>query len=191
MRIPIKKDREGTDMSLDCKQVIEYFSLHQHPDLSNQEKIKYRRHLLECQVCQNEYEEMLHTAAVLESIPDPVPPPELVERIQTQIRQTRRRSILDFLVNPIARILVAMKLGPHPTFVNYTAMLFYLMLTIFMVKLTFFNSTEPPPVELTRPLSPQVRIVRLADVKHASLKAVRIEKEESNEIPIQSTPSDF
>ncbi len=178
-------------MSLDCKQVIEHFSLHQHPDLTYQEKIEYRRHLLECEVCQNEYEEMLHTAAVLESIPDPVPPPELVERIQTQIRQTRRRSILDFLVNPIARILVAMKLGPHPTFVNYTAMLFYLMLTIFMVKLTFFNSTEPPPVELTRPLSPQVRIVRFGNVKHASLKTVRIEKEKSNEIPIQSTPSNF
>ena len=178
-------------MSLDCKQVIEYFSLHQHPDLTNKEKIEYRRHLLECQVCQNEYEEMLHAAAVLESIPDPVPPPELVERIQTQIRQTHRRSILDFLVNPIARILVAMKLGPHPTFVNYTAMLFYLMLTIFMVKLTFFNSTEPPTSELTRPLSPNVRLVRLGDVKHASLKTVTIEKEESKEIPIQPTPSDF
>ncbi len=178
-------------MSLDCKQVIEYFSLHQHPDLTDQKRIEYRRHLLECEVCQNEYEEMLHTAAVLESIPDPVPPPELVERIQTQIRQTRRHSILDFLVNPIARILVAIKLGPHPTFVNYTAMLFYLMLTIFMVKLTFFNSTEPPSSELMRPLSPQVRIVRLGDVKHSSLKAGRIEKEKSNEIPIQATPSNF
>ena len=178
-------------MSLDCKQVIEHFSLHQQPDLTHQKKIEYRRHLLECEICQNEYEEMLHTAAVLESVPDPVPPPELVERIQTQIRQTRRRSILDFLVNPIARILVAMKLGPHPTFVNYTAMLFYLMLTIFMVKLTFFNSTEPPPDQLTRPISPQVRLVRLGDVKHASLKGVRIEKEEPKEIPIQPTPSDF
>lgn len=177
-------------MSLDCKKVIEDFSLHQHPDLTYQEKIERRRHLLECEVCQNEYEEMLHTAAVLESIPDPVPPPELVERIQTQIRQTRRRSILDFLVNPIARILVAMKLGPHPTFVNYTAMLFYLMLTVFMVKLTFFNSTEPP-VELTRPLSPNVRLVRLGDVKHASLKAVKIEKEKSDEIPIESAPTDL
>ena len=178
-------------MSLDCKQVIEDFSLHQQPDLTYQEKIERRRHLIECKRCQDEYEEMLHTAAVLESMPDPVPPPELVERIQTQIRQTSRRSILDFLVNPIARILVAMKLGPHPTFVNYTAMLFYLMLTIFMVKLTFFNSTEPPPVELTRPPSPHVRILRLGDVKHASLKTVRIEKEKSKEIPIQSTPSNF
>ena len=96
-------------MSLDCKQVIEKFSLHQQPDLTYQEKIECRRHLIECKICQSEYEEMLHTAAVLESIPDPVPPPELVERIQTQIRQTDRRSVLDFLVNPIARILVAVK----------------------------------------------------------------------------------
>ena len=178
-------------MSLDCKQVIEDFSLHQHADLTYQEKIERRQHLIECENCQNEYEEMLHTAVVLESIPDPVPPPELVERIQTQIRQTSRRSIWDFLVNPIARILVAMRLGPHPTFVNYTAMLFYLMLTVFMVKLTFFNSTEPPPVELMRPLSPHVRIVRLGDMKHASLKAIKVEEEESKEIPIQSTPSDI
>ena len=177
-------------MSLDCKQIIKDFSLHQHPALTYQEKMERRRHLMECKVCQNEYEEMLHTAAVLESIPDPVPPPELVARIQNQICQTSRRSIWDFLANPIARILVAMKLGPHPTFVNYTAMLFYLMLTIFMVKLTFFNSTEPP-VELTRSPSPHVRLVRLGDVKHASLKAVRVEKEESNEIPMQSTPSNF
>ena len=178
-------------MSLDCKQVIKDFSLHQQPDLTYQEKIERRRHLIECKACQNEYEEMLHTAAVLESLPDPVPPPGLVERIQTQISQTYRRSIWDFLANPIARILVAMKLGPHPTFVNYTAMLFYLMLTIFMVKLTFFNSTEPPPVELMRSPSPHVRIIRLGDVKHASLKASRVEKEKSNEIPIQSAPSNF
>ena len=178
-------------MSLDCQQVIEDFILHQHPDLTYQKKVEYRRHLLECEACQNEYEEMLHTVAVLESIPDPVPPPGLVERIQNQIRQTSRRSIWNFLANPIARILVAIKLGPHPTFVNYTAMLFYLMLTIFMLKLTFFNSTKPPTVELTRPLSPNVRLVRLGDVKHASLKGVRVEKEKSNEIPIQPTPSNF
>ena len=191
MLITIDKYRKGTDMSLDCKKVIEHFSLHRQPDLTDQKRIEYRRHLLECEACQNEYEEMLHTAAVLESIPDPVPPPELVERIQTRIRQTRRRSISDFLVNPIARILVAMKLGPHPTFVNYTAMLFYLMLTVFMVKLTFFNSTEPPPVELTRPISPHVRLVRLGDMKHASLKASSIEKEKSKEVPIQPSPSNF
>ena len=178
-------------MSLDCRQVIEDFSLHQHPDLTYQEKLERRRHLIECKVCQSQYEEMLHTAAVLESIPDPVPPPDLVERIQTQICQTYRRSIWDFLANPIARILVAMKLGPHPTFVNYTAMLFYLMLTVFMVKLTFFNSTGPPPVELTYPPSAHVRIVRLGDVKHGSLKSVRIEAEKPNEVPIQPTPGNF
>ena len=178
-------------MSLDCKKIIEDFILHQHPDLTYQEKAERKQHLIECKRCQNEYEKMLHTAAVLASIPDPVPPPELVERIQAQIRQTNRRSIWDFLANPIARILVAMKLGPHPTFVNYTAMLFYLMLTIFMVKLTFFSSTEPPPVSLIHPPAPNVRLVRLGDVKHASLKAGRIEKEKPNEVPIQPTPGNL
>ena len=178
-------------MSLDCKQVIENFSLHQNPVLTYQEKVERKQHLIECTTCQSEYEEMLHTAAVLESIPEPVPPPELVERIQIRIRKTHRRSILNFLANPIARILVALKLGPHPTFVNYTAMLFYLMLTIFLVKLTFFGSTPPPPVTLTKPLSPQIRIVRLGNVKHASLKAVRIENEKPSEVPIQPAPGNL
>jgi hypothetical protein len=178
-------------MNLDCKRVIKNFSLHQNPDLTHREKAECKQHLAECTTCQIEYEEILHTAAVLESLPEPVPPPDLVERIQTQIHQTYRRSILNFLVNPIARILVAFKLGPHPTFVNYTAMLFYLMLTIFLVKLTFFGSTEPPPVTLTKPSHPQTRIVRLGDMKRAPSKTIRIEKEKSNEVPIESAANNL
>ena len=93
-------------MSLDCKQVIENFSLHQNPALTYQEKVERKQHLIECATCQSEYEEMLHTAAVLESLPEPVPPPELVERIQIRIRRANRRSILNFLANPIARTLL-------------------------------------------------------------------------------------
>ncbi|MCZ6681436.1 MAG: hypothetical protein O7E52_29835 [Candidatus Poribacteria bacterium] len=173
-------------MNLDCKRIIEDFSLHRNPDLTHREKAAYKQHLVECVTCRAEYEEMLYTAAVLESLPEPVPPPDLAQRIQTEIRQTHRRSVLDFLVNPIARILVALKLGPHPTFVNYTAMLFYVMLTIFLVKLTFFGSVGHAPVALTKPLQPQTRIVRFADIKRSAMQEIRIEAEQSNEVPIQT-----
>ena len=74
-------------MNPKCKQVIENLSLHRNPDLTHQEKVQLKGHLIECTVCQAEHEEMLHIAAILESLPEPVPPLDLVERIQTRIRQ--------------------------------------------------------------------------------------------------------
>ena len=175
-------------MNLECKTVIEDFSLHQKPDLTYQEKAECKQHLVECAACQSKYEEMLHTVAILEILPEPVPPPDLVERIQTYLRQTRRRSLLDFLANPIARILVALKLGPHPAFVNYTAMLFYLMLTVFLAKLTFFRSIDPVPVVAPmKPIQPQIRIVRLGDVK----RRIIIEQPPPKAVPIQSETSNL
>ena len=174
-------------MNPKCKQVIENLSLHRNPDLSHQEKVQFKQHLIECAICQTTHEDMLHTAAVLESLPEPVPPPDLVERIQARIHQGRRPLLTNFFVNPIVRILVALKLGPHPTFVNYVAMLFYLVLTIFLVKLTFFGSTEPVPVvpPVVKPLQPHTRFVQLGEVKRAALQSVRIEKEKSKEVPIK------
>ena len=173
-------------MNPKCKDVIENLSLHRNPGLTNQERVQLKQHLIECASCQVVHEEMLHTAAVLESLPEPVPPPDLVERIQARIRHYRRPLLVNFFVNPIARILVVLKLGPHPTFVNYTAMLFYLVLTIFLVKLTFFGSTEPPSVvpPIVKPLQPQTRITQLGAVKRAALQSVRIE-EKSKEVPIK------
>jgi hypothetical protein len=173
-------------MNLDCKQVLKDFSLHQNPDLTDQEKVVYKQHFIDCPTCQIEYEAMLHTATVTKILQEPIPPLNLVGRIQTQIRQTHRRSVLDFLANPISRILLALKLGPHPTFVNYTAMLFYLMLTIFLVKVTFFHSTEPPPIAtLMKPSQARMRTVLYGDVKRAARKSVRIEGKKPSEVPIQ------
>lgn len=174
-------------MNPNCKQVIENLSLHRNPDLTHREKVQLKGHLIECAICQADHEEMLHTAAILESLPEPVPPPDLVERIQARIRQGRRHLLLNHFVNPIARILVALKLGPHPTFVNYTAMLFYLVLTIFLVKLTFFGSTEPPPVapSAIKPLQPHIQVIQWGAVRRAALQSVRIEDEKSKEVPIK------
>ena len=171
-------------MILECTRVLHEFGLHQNPDLTADEKAEYKQHLIQCAGCHAGYEEMLRTAAILESLPEPVPPPDLAGRIQTKIREHRSRSILGFLLNPIARLLVALKLGPHPTVVNYAAMLFYLMLTVFLIKLTFFGDPEPLPVTMVRPSHPQVRIMPLGSMKAAMLKPARMDERKSGEIPI-------
>ena len=147
-------------MDLDCKRVIENLSLHPNPDLSHEERAEFKQHLVECQTCQKEYEEMLHTAAVLESLPALDPPPNLLGRTQEQITREHRRHRLAFFANPFASVLKLLRLDPHPTFVNCTAMLFYLMLTVFLAKLTFFDTTEPTPVSTpNRSLHPDAQIV--------------------------------
>lgn len=176
-------------MNMDCRDVRENYVPHQNSDLSEKEKAGFKRHVVECSSCQAEYEELLHTAALLESLPEPLPPLNLAERIQLAIRRNQRRqAIWGFLTNPVARLLVAMRLGPHPTFVNYTAMLFYLMLTVFLVKLTFFNE---PPVTVTRPLSPQVRVMTLGGMKRAVLNPDRIEGEKPPQIPLKTETTTF
>lgn len=179
-------------MNLNCEHVIENLGLHVSPDLAHQEKAALKKHLVECPVCQKEYEEMLHAVAVLESLPDPVPPPDLVKRTQAQINQEHRQLRLAFFANPIARILEILKLGPHPTFVNCTAMLFYLMLMIFLVKLTFFSPRDSALVNTSsKSLQPHAQIVKVGysmkwgSVKKAAVQKSRREEEKPKEVPIE------
>lgn len=170
-------------MDLDCKRVIENLSLHSNPDLTHQEKAELKKHLVDCQICQKEYEAMLHTVAVLESLPALEPHPNLVARTQARIAQEYRRHRMAFFANPLARILGLLKLGPHPTLVNCTAMLFYLMLTVFLVKLTFFDATEPTSVSTPdKSLQPHGQIVALGSIK-ATVQRIGTEEEESKEGP--------
>lgn len=173
-------------MDLDCKRVIENLSLHSNPDLSNHERAEFKKHLVNCQACQKEYEAMLHTAAVLESLPALDPPADLVGKTQAQITQEHRRLRLAFFANPFARILSLLKLEPNPKFVNCTAMLFYLMLTVFLVKLTFFDATEPTATSERTPdrsLQPHTQIVGvpLGSIK-ATVQRIGTEDEENKEV---------
>jgi hypothetical protein len=169
-------------MDLECKRVIENLSLHSNPDLRHQERAELKKHLVECQFCQKEYEEMLHTVAVLESLPALEPPPDLIGRTQARITQEHRRLRLAFFANPLARILSLLKLGPNPTVVNCTAMLFYLMLTVFLVKLTFFDATEPTSVSTpAKSLQPPPQIVSLGSIK-ATVQRIGTGEEEPEEV---------
>ena len=134
-----------------------------------QENVELKRHLETCRRCEAEYEEMLHTVAVLENLPDPAPPPDLARRIQKQIAKEHRRSRLAFFASPFARLLAVLKFNPHPALVNCTAMVFYLMLTVFLVKLTFFNE----PDHSRRALSPNKSVWRSAHVVTTSWAAIR------------------
>lgn len=134
-----------------------------------QENVELKRHLETCPKCEAEYEQMLHTVAVLESLPDPIPPPDLARRIQKQIAKQHRRSRIAIFASPFARLLAAFKFNPHPALVNCTAMVFYLMLTVFLVKLTFFSESD----HSRRALSANTSVWRSAHVVTTSWAAIR------------------
>jgi hypothetical protein len=138
-------------------------------ELQLQENAELKRHLENCPKCEAEYEEMLHAAAVLENLPEPAPPPDLAVRIQKQITKEHHRSRLAFFANPFARLLLALKLNPHPALVNCTAMMFYLMLTVFLVKLTFFSE----PDDSRHVLAPTKSVRQNARVVTTSWAAIR------------------
>ena len=138
-------------------------------ELQLQENVELKQHLEACPKCKVEYDEMLHAAAVLESLPDPDPPPNLALNIQKQIAKEHRRSRLAFFANPFARLLAAFKFNPHPALVNCSAMVFYLVLTVFLVKLTFFSE----PDNSGHVLSPTKTVWRSAHVVTTSWAAIR------------------
>ena len=138
-------------------------------ELQLKENIELKRHVETCPMCEAEYEEMLHVVAVLESLSDHAPPPNLAERIQTRIAKEHRRSRLAFFASPIAQFLAVFKLHPHPILVNCSAMIFYLVLTVFLVKLTFFSE----PDSSTRVISPTTSVWRSAHVVTTSWAAIR------------------
>jgi hypothetical protein len=183
-------------MNSDCKQVMEHLNPHRLDSrLNRREKGELRQHLLSCSDCRMEYEETLHTIAVLESLPEPVPPPNLVENIQKRISQERKHNPLAFFANPFAYIFDALKLGPHPTFVNYTAIVFYMVLAIFLVKLTFFGPAEPHRgATAIHPSGSQIRLanVQFGAIKKAAQARVTIEGETLDEATKEpkETPSD-
>ncbi|MDE0297195.1 MAG: hypothetical protein OXN17_01010 [Candidatus Poribacteria bacterium] len=129
----------------------------------------FTRHLETCPKCAAEYEEMLRTVSLLENLPDPAPPPDLADRIQRRIAKEENFNRPAFFANPFVRVLRALKLNPHPTLVNCTAMVFYLMLTVFLVKLTFFSESD----NSRRVSSPTSSVWRSAHVVTTSWAEIR------------------
>lgn len=146
--------------------------------LKPHDKDELKRHLETCPKCDAEYEEMLHTAAVLESLPAHAPPPDLAARIQKRITKEYRRSRLALFAGPFARLLTAFKFNPHPALVNCAAMAFYLMLTVFLVKLTFFSESENPR-HIAPPTASVWRSAHVITTSWATIRGISITIEET------------
>ncbi len=157
--------------------------------LQPHENVELKRHLETCPKCEAEYEAMLHTAAVLECLPTHAPPPDLGARIQKRITREHRRSRLALFASPFARLLTAFKFNPNPALVNCAAMAFYLMLTVFLVKLTFFSESEnsrhvaPPTASVWR--SAHVITTSWATIRGISIKIEETEPPITEEVFIQ------
>ncbi len=149
--------------------------------LKLQENVELKQHLEACPKCQTEYDEMLQTVAVLESLRNPDPPPDLALKIQKQIAKEHRRSRLAFFASPLARLLAALKFNPHPALVNCTAMVFYLVLTVFLVKLTFFSEPDNS-VHVLSPTKTVWRSAHVVTTSWATIRGIPVPMEESEQV---------
>ena len=127
-------------------------------------------HLRTCPECQMEYEALWNTASMLESVDEPIPPPELVGNIQQQIHSLHRRQQVAFFANPLAWCLDRLKLDFSPRFVNATALLFYIIASCFFVKLVFFTNPQEPEFGLTAMEKTRLQQVRISPTPWALLK---------------------
>jgi len=155
----------------------------------HQHEPELKQHLQTCTKCETECEELLHTVAILESLPEPIPPPDLIGDIQSKLGEHIQRQQIAFFANPIARLLLTLKFHPHPTFVNFAAMFFYIMVAVFLVKLTFLSGvSESTHVEFrSESMKHDAHIVATSWAAIRGTPAPRdaIEKEQSKEAPIQ------
>jgi hypothetical protein len=130
-------------------------------------------HLSECSVCQIEYENLNDTIVALRNLPQPEPPADLVLKIRRRLEEQQRRfseaevatlnevkgkqsllnevntaqntPIFDLITLIFSKITDALKLGPRPVYINYAALFCYLMLAIFLIKLTFLTGSGSSP----------------------------------------------
>ena len=127
-------------------------------------------HLRSCPECQMAYEALWHTASVLESTDEPVPPPELAGNIQARVRELHQRKQLSFFANPLAWCLDQLKLDFSPRVVNVTALILFLMASGFTAKLAFFTNPPEPDSGLIAMKKTMLNNIRISTSPWAVLK---------------------
>ena len=173
---------------MNCERTRENLVLHRQDSmLKGTKRREFLQHLRGCKACQVEYEGLWHTATVLGSLEAPEPPPELLENIQRQIREVHKRSKIAFFASPVSWLFSKLKLEFSPQFVNCTALLCYLLASVFLVKLAFFTDAPEQDFGLTAMEEARLRNVRISPSPWASLKhkSTKID----NVLPIK-TPGD-
>ena len=173
---------------MNCEDFMMNVNVHRlSSELPQHGNAELERHLETCPKCGAECEEMLHAVAVLESLPEPAPPPNLQARIQKRIGKEHRRSRLAFFANPIARLLNVFKFNPHPSLVNCTAMAFYVILTVFLVKLTFFSESDDPR-HIASPAKSVWRHASVVTTSWAEIRGMPTSREESERAMPKEAP---
>ena len=127
-------------------------------------------HLRSCPECQMAYETLWHTASVLESADEPVPPPELASNIQQRVREFHQRKQLVFFANPLAWCLDGLKLDISPRVVNATALIFFLIVSGFAAKFAFFTNPPEPESGLIAMKKTMLNNIRISTSPWAVLK---------------------
>lgn len=127
-------------------------------------------HLRSCPECQMAYEALWHTASVLESTDEPIPPPELAGNIQTRVRELHQRKQLAFFANPLAWCLDRLALDFSPRIVNATALIFLFIVSGFAAKLVFFTNPPEPDSGLIAMKKTMVNNIRISTAPWAVLK---------------------
>ena len=135
-------------------------------------------HLRSCQDCQREYEALWNTANMLESVDEPVVPPELAGNIQQRIRELHQQKQLAFFANPLAWCLDRLKLDLSPRFVNATALIFFLIASGFIMKLAFFTNPPEPESGLIAMKKSMLQNIKISTSPWAGLKDVEIPAED-------------
>ena len=135
-------------------------------------------HLRSCPECQMAYEALWHTASVLESTDEPVPPPELAGNIQQRVRELHQRKQLVFFANPLSWCLDRLKLDISPRVVNATALIFFLIASGFAAKFAFFTNPPEPESGLMAMKKTMLNNIRISTSPWAVLKDTETDTED-------------
>ena len=159
---------------ISCQRVQREIGVHISADLMEPEKTLLKQHLLGCKDCQREYEQMWHVSLILDDLSALSPPTDLLADTQSKIRQVHHRQRLASFVNPFNWLLSRFQLSPPPRLVNYAAIIFYVVVSVFLLKLAFLEEDITMPLT-TKPLPTKVRIVQIGAIKKSALDRVSVE----------------
>ncbi|HIE28537.1 TPA: zf-HC2 domain-containing protein [Candidatus Poribacteria bacterium] len=136
-------------MNLNCQKIDNRLVHFLNGELPPPEHNFVDNHLVDCTVCQSEYEQLNNTMAALRHLPQPEPTADLVWRIRSRLEEQQHiepnMPLFDLITLIFSKITTALKLGPRPVHINYAALFCYLILAIFLIKLTFLPSSSSPP----------------------------------------------
>ena len=158
--------------TIDCNYVHKNLCLHQDGSLDDHDRYFIRKHVSECEKCQEYFEELVYTGNLLSNLPSTIPPDGLLERINLRLRKQQRFSLIDFLSYPVSRIFSALRIELQPIFVNSSAFVLYIIIGLFMTKLILLFSGSDS-IHPTKPIvRPSQRIVTFAEIKKFALSEV-------------------